>query len=179
MWPVLNKTLVKSFYFQHGGFFLFLFIVFFGIIAPSKQWEYHYALIRAILKAPDFLALVVFVWLLYAGKVVQFVLRVLDSPEGLFLFQLRCLSPIQCYWLLLRAQSRLFLPVSVYVLLIAGVGIRCGAWMETIAVILYVAGTCGVSAMLYYRRLGNPRIGRGGSRCRLTWGRRYIPYWSI
>lgn len=41
MWFVANKTLVRSFYLQHTGFFLFLFIVFFGIVAPSQQLAYQ------------------------------------------------------------------------------------------------------------------------------------------
>jgi hypothetical protein len=129
MWFVANKTLVRSFYLQHAGFFLFLFIVFFGIVAPSQQLAYHYALIRGILEAPVFLALVAFTWLLYAGKVVQFVFRVLDSREGLFVCRLRSLPPVRCLRLLLRIQHRLFLPVSGYALIIVGVAIHRGAWV--------------------------------------------------
>src|SRR5580692_11569119 len=108
MWFVINKTLVRSFYLQHAGFFLFLFVIFFGIVAPSQQLGYHYALIRGILGAPDFLLLVAFAWLLYAWKVVQFVIRVLDSPEGLFLCHLRLLEPGRCYLVLLSVQHLLF-----------------------------------------------------------------------
>jgi hypothetical protein len=148
MWFVINKTLVRSFFLQHAGFFLFLFIVFFGIVAPSQQLGYHYALIRGILEAPGFLALIAFAWLLYAGKVMQFVFRVLDSPEGLFLCGMRCLAPAQCCRLLLRVQHRLFLPVSGYAAIIAGVAIWRDAWVEAVAVILYVAAICGVWSIL-------------------------------
>jgi len=181
MWFVINKTLVRSFYLQHAGFFLFLFIVFFGIVVPSQQVAYHYALIRGILEAPGFLLLVAIAWLLYAGKVVQFVFRVLDSPEGLFLCRMRCLAPATCYRLLLWVQHRMFLPVSGYAVIIAGVAIRRGAWAEAMAVLLFVAGICGVSAILYYRRLRYPgMVSEWGSR-RLTGarGHRYVPYWSI
>jgi hypothetical protein len=82
MKSTVNKTLVRSFYIQYAGFFLFLFIVFFGIVAPSQQPAYHYALIRGMLAAPVFLWLVAGCWLLYAIKIVQFVRRVLESPEG-------------------------------------------------------------------------------------------------
>jgi hypothetical protein len=191
MWFVINKTLVRSFFLQHAGFFLFLFIVFFGIVAPSQQLGYHYALIRGILEAPGFLALVSFAWLLYAGKVMQFVFRMLDSPEGLFLCRMRCLAPAQCYRLLLRVQHRLFLPVSGYAAIITGVAIWRDAWVEAVVVILYVAAICGVSATLYYRRLGNPGRISGRAFQRVTGGRRAfrrvaggrwrvpVPYWSI
>jgi hypothetical protein len=178
MWTTINKTLVKAFYLQHAGFFLFLFIVFFGIVAPSQQLGYHYALIRGILEAPGFFALVAMAWLLYAGKVVQFVCRVLDSPEGLFLSRLRCLPPRRCYWLLLRAQHRMFLPVSGYAAIILGVAIRRGVWLGALLVILFVAGICAASAMLYYRRLGHPGAA-GGNRRVIPGRRRRVPYWSI
>jgi hypothetical protein len=156
MWFVANKTLVRSFYLQHAGFFLFLFIVFFGIVAPSQQLAYHYALIRGILEAPVFLALVAFTWLLYAGKVVQFVFRVLDSREGLFVCRLRSLPPVRCLRLLLRIQHRLFLPVSGYALIIVGVAIHRGAWVIASVAVGYVVLICGATAILYYRRLGHP-----------------------
>jgi hypothetical protein len=179
MWFVINKTLVRSFYLQHAGFFLFLFVVFFGIVAPSQQPGYHYALIRGILEAPGFLALVAFAWLFYAGKVVQFVFRVLDSPEGLFLCRTSCLAPLRCYLLLLRVQHRLFLPVSGYAVIVAGVAIRRGEWVEAVAVILYVTGIYGVSAMLYYRRMRHPGMASGRGFRRATGGWRSVPYWSI
>src|SRR5580692_2012302 len=179
MWFVINKTLVRSFYLQHAGFFLFLFVVFFGIVAPSQQPGYHYALIRGILEAPGFLALVAFAWLFYAGKVVQFVFRVLDSPEGLFLCRTSCLAPLRCYLLLLRVQHRMFLPVSGYAVIIAGVAIRRGEWVEAFALILFVAGICGAAARLYYQRLMYPGVADGRGFRRMTGGLPGVPYWSI
>ena len=132
-----------------------------------------------ILEAPVFLVLVAFAWLLYAGKVVQFVFRVLDSPEGLFVTRLRCLTPGRCFRLLLRIQHRLFLPVSCYALIIVGVAIYRGAWAAASFVVGYVALICGVSAMLYYRRLGHPRAIGGRRYWRVIRSWRSVPYWSV
>jgi hypothetical protein len=175
MWLVVNKTLVKSFYLQHAGFFLFLFLVFFGIVAPSQQLGYHYALIRGMLEAPVFLVLVAFAWLLYAGKTVQFVFRVLDSPEGLFLCRLRCLAPGRCFGVLLRVQHLLFLPVSGYALAIVGVALYRGAWVVAVLVVLYLGLISGVAAILYYKRLGHPGVIRW--RGRVKW--RHVSYWGV
>jgi hypothetical protein len=178
MWLIINKTFVRSFYLLHAGSFLFLFLVFFGIVAPSQQLGYHYALIRGMLEAPVFLALAALAWLLYAVKVVQFVFRVLDSPEGVFLCRLRCLAPGRCYGMLLRVQLLLFLPVSGYALAIVGVALYCGAWAPALLVLLYLGLICGVAASLYYRRLAHPRVfgrrKRPGAR-RL----RHVPYWGV
>ena len=178
MWFVVNKTLVKAFYIQNTGFFLFLFIVFFGIVAPSQQLGYHYALIRGMLEAPVFFVLVAFAWLLYAGKVMQFVFRVMGSPEGLFLYQLRSLSPGRCYAVLLRVQHRLFLPVTGYALAIVGVALYRRAWVMAVFVVVYLGLICVVAAKLYYRRLGCPGVirGHGGSGLKR---RRHVPYWSV
>lgn len=176
---VANKTLVQPFYLQHAGFFLFLFIIFFGIVAPSQQLAYHYALIRGILEARGFMVLVAFAWLMYAGKVVQFVFRVLDSPEGLFVCRLRCLPPVRCFRLLLHIQHRLFLPVSGYAFIVVGVAVYRGAWAVASIVVGYVALIYGVSAMLYYRRLGRPGAPGERGHWRVIRSRRNVPYWSI
>ena len=93
----VNKILLSAYYRQNAGFFLFLFVVFFGIVAPSQQLAYHYALILGMLAAPAFLFVVGVAWLLYAGKVFRFVTRVIDSREGLLLYQLKSLPPRRCY----------------------------------------------------------------------------------
>jgi len=178
MWLALNKTLIRSFYLQHAGFFLFLFIVFFGIVAPSQQLAYHYALIRGMLEAPVFLILVAFAWLLYAVKVSQFVFRVIDSPEGLFLCHLRRFEPGQCYLVLLRVQHVLFLPVSGYALAVVGVALYRGAWVVAVIVVSYLGLICGVAAMLYYRRLGYPGVFRERARS-VSRRRPHVRYWGI
>jgi hypothetical protein len=86
------KILVKSFYQQNAGFFLFIFVLFFGVVAPSQQLTYHYMLIRGMLETPLFLGIVLFIWLLYALKTSRFVLSVLDEPESHFLYSLVALS---------------------------------------------------------------------------------------
>ena len=173
----VNKILLSAYYRQNAGFFLFLFVVFFGIVAPSQQLAYHYALFQGMLAAPAFLFVVGVAWLLYAGKVFRFVTRVIDSREGLLLYQLKSLPPRRCYGVLLKVQSVAFLPVSAYALAIAGVAAYEGAWTSAVLVPAYVALICGLSAAGYYRRLAHPGAVRGG----LLRQRRpqRAPYWSI
>ena len=88
---VLNKTFVQIFYRQHAGWFLFIFLFFFGLVAPSMQLAYHYALIQGMLATPVFMALVWLAWLGYTLKVYWFVSAVLTAPECFFLQRLRTL----------------------------------------------------------------------------------------
>ena len=87
----INKTLIVAYYRQNAAFFLFLFVLFFGVVAPSQQLAYHYALIQGMLAAPGFLLVVGVAWLLYAREAFRFVTRAMDSREGLFLYQLKSL----------------------------------------------------------------------------------------
>jgi hypothetical protein len=174
---ILNKTLIKSFYLQNAGFFLFLFLVFFGVIAPSQQPAYHYALIRGILAAPGFFLLVCLAWLLYALKAAGFVTRTIDAPENLFLHMLKGLSGRRCYRLLLAVQVLLFLPVWGYSLAISAVAWHQGAWPTAILVQVYIALICGAATAWYHHRLMHPVTPAR----RLTKRplRRHTPYWSI
>src|ERR1700760_3459783 len=89
---ILNKIIVRRFYKQSFGFFLFVFIVFFGVVPGGYQLAYHRALIEGILQAPALLGLTALGWLLYGLKVSQFVTERLNSPELLFVQKLLDLS---------------------------------------------------------------------------------------
>ena len=72
---ILTKIIVKTWYKQQAGFFFFIFLVFFGAVAPSMQLAYHYTLIKGMLEVPVFMLLVLLAWLGYAGKTDRFVER--------------------------------------------------------------------------------------------------------
>jgi hypothetical protein len=177
MTNVLNKVFIRSFYRQNAGFFFFLFLVFFGIVAPSQQPAYHYALIRGILAAKGFLALVCVMWLIYALKVGRFVTQVLARPEYQFLYKLNELSRIQRYWLLLKVQGMLFLPVWIYSLAITGVAWYKRAFGIALVVQVYIVLTCLVAAARYHGRLEFPANSRSRQTRQST--RRRVPFWSI
>jgi hypothetical protein len=182
---ILNKTIVKSFYHRHAGFFLFFFLIFFGVISPSQQICYHYALIRGMLEAPVFLVLVGLAWLLYAMKCGRYVLDIIGSPEHTFLYRLSELNGATLYRLLLKVQVWLYLPVSVYSLAITGVAGYQGRYAVAAGVPLFVMVICLVSAAGYCYRLRHPgkvmgwRARRAGRLLRRMLRRREArPYWS-
>jgi hypothetical protein len=179
---IINKIVVRDFYTQNAGFFLFLFLVFFGIVAPSQQLAYHYSLILGMLAAPGFMLLVGLAWLFYALKVERFVIRTLDSPENRFLYLLNRLPSTRIYLVLLKMQCLLFLPVSGYSLAVSIIAWYKGAWLTAVFVQLYVGTICLLATAWYQHRLIHPG-NTPGQQGRLRRGRqaerRYIPYCSI
>jgi hypothetical protein len=177
---ILLKSLVKPYYRQNAGQFLFLFIVFFGVVAPSQQPAYHYALILGILETPVFFALVLLAWLLYGIKCSGWVTDSLEKPEYVFLSQLACLNGRQSYRLLLEVQLWLYLPVSIYSLAVTGVALYKGWYVPAIIVPCYVLLVCLAGAWQYNYYLLHP--GKGAN-IRLSF--RYKkkegswPYWML
>jgi hypothetical protein len=175
MMIVLNKIFIRAFYRRQAGWFLFIFLFFFGLVAPSMQLAYHYALIRGMLETPVLMALVWLAWLLYALKVLRFVVGILACPDHLFLQKLRLLSPARIYSRFLLVQVMLLLPVTGYAIIVAGVawhGREEGAAAAVLAyiVLLTVSGTFRITF-----RLAHPAAVRTR---RQTHGRA-IPYWLI
>ena len=175
MMVVLNKIFIRTFYRQQAGWFLFIFLFFFGLVAPSMQLAYHYALIRGMLETPVLMALVWLAWLLYALKVVRFVEGVLAGPDHLFLQKLRLLKLGRIFSRFLLVQVILLLPVTGYAIIVAGVAWHDrqeGAAASVLAytILLAVFGTFRTTY-----RLAHP----ASSRARRKRHGRAIPYWLI
>ena len=175
--PIANKTLVKSFYRQNAGFFLLLFILFFGVVAPSEQLAYHYTLILGMLETPLFLGIVLFAWLLYGLKTIRFLLGSLDEPEANFLYKLATLSRGRLFRLCMGIQGLLLLPVWAYSFVVMGVAVHRHAYGVALLVPLYMAVINTAGAVCLRMRLLYP-----GRRWEILRRRRHkmkVPYWSI
>jgi hypothetical protein len=173
---ILNKIIVRTWYDEQAGFFFFVFLVFFGAVAPSMQLAYHYTLIRGMLEAPVFMTLVALAWLLYAGKVDRFVDRILRAPEYLFLYRLLSLPPRRLYGYLVLVQLWLLFPVWSYALVIAGVAWQRNTPGFAVGVPLYTLLLVFTGAARYVYRLRHP----AGRQSALHAGKnRFVPYASI
>src|ERR1700753_3692775 len=95
---ILQKTIVRPFYRQNAGFFLLGFLVFFGVVAPSQQLNYHYTLITGLLTTPGVLACILLALLCYAGKFTRWLAATLSDPSFSFLNELTRLSPRQVFF---------------------------------------------------------------------------------
>lgn len=171
---ISNKILVRTFYREHAGFFVFVFLVFFGVVQPSTQLYFHYALIRGILETPALMGLVALAWGLYGLRVRRFILQTLGDPDARFLYKINALPARRIAAQCVRTATVLLGPVIGYAVLIIVVAIArnaAGKAMEVSGfVTLLVAGT----AWEMYRRLRYPggnakNTGRPGWR-RVTYG---------
>jgi len=175
---ILNKIVVKTFYREHAGFFLFVFLVFFGVVQPSTQLYFHYALIRGILEAPAFMALVAVAWALYGLRVRRFILQTLGAPESLFLYKANAGPPRQLTAQCVQTAAALLGPVIGYAAIIIAVAIARNVPGKALAVAVYIAVLIAFITGEMRRRLrypGNATSARGDKR---SSGRR-IPYASI
>jgi hypothetical protein len=174
---ILNKTVVRTFYRQLSGFFVFVFLVFFGLVQPSTQLYFHYALISGILQNFGFMALVGAAWLLYGFKVRQFVRSLLEDPDSIFLYRLNSLSSRRVLRLCLAVQAQLFAPVAGYAVIIAAVAVYQKATARGLAPLAYAGLLITFAALDMRRCLRYPGENTKSGKSRLR--RRFVPYWSI
>ena len=170
---VLFKSLVKTFYRQNAGQLAFLF--FFMVLSVGRAndvglLEYHYSLIKGMLTNPSFLGVVLLAWCIYAWKCVRFVAFMLRRPEFSFLSLLSLPDGWQVYWLLLFVQGLLFLPVSLYAVVMLGVGFHEHWYGSTALVGVFILAVCGISAAWYLHLLRIP----GMAIRSLRWGRPFL-----
>lgn len=163
---ILWKTLVRPFYRQNAGQFIFIFIVFFGAVGevggkakytgPILQLEYHYALINGLLTSRILLGLVFIAWLIYAEKCAQFVLAALQRPDHSFLYMLNRLSGRKMYGLLFLMQCLLYLPILLYTLAIIAVAFYKGQFLVMAGIVGYILLLCGCMAARFQYQFHNP-----------------------
>lgn len=155
---ILVKSLVKPFYRQNAGLFIFLIIVMFGAVGEldgAGTIDYHYSLISGMLNNLLFFLLVFFGWFLYANKCVQFVSKMLQTPDNSYLHILLQHDRKKLYGLLLLVELMLFLPVILYSIAIIAVAFFKKKYVAAIIVLLYETIICMISAGIYFNRLEN------------------------
>lgn len=163
---ILFKSLVKPFYRQNAGQFIFVFIVFLGAVGevggefrytgPILQLEYQYAMIQGMLSAPILFVLVLLAWLLYNEKCARFVLDTLNAPEYAFLDVLNRLDPKKLFGALLVVQVILYLPVSLYSIAIIGVACYKHWWLSAFCIPAYILLLCCINAARFQCLCQNP-----------------------
>ncbi len=151
---ILLKVLVQQFYLRNTGFFLFLFVVLFGVV--QNPLSYHLSLMQGIVSSYTTLVIAVIIWVLYGCKCVVFILKALAEKEHAFLYQLQALTFRQIFVLLNAVQALLLLPVLVYEMITAGVGFYIHQPVAAIAILLSIAGMQVISVVLYYYCIASP-----------------------
>jgi|GEM_PF-1532547 len=122
-WQILNKVMVKQFYLQNAGLFLFAFLFLFGIVDAGHLVSYHLSLMHSMISLQLFLWIVLLLWMLYNIKCIAFCSTAVQAADGGFLYQLRALSiPVQLLLYLLVAVL-LYMPVLIYSVVLAKVAL--------------------------------------------------------
>ena len=156
---ILFKSLVKPFYKENAGVFIFFFTVMFGIIGKvdgAGLFEYHYSLITGMLRNAGFLILIFFVWFLYFRRNLAFVLNVFDNPQYAFIYTCSCLNKIKQFSLFLAVGVCLLMPVLIYAIFIILIGLRHHYYLPVSVVLVYLLLLCVLAAALFVLKLNNP-----------------------
>lgn len=123
-WQILNKVLVKQFYLQNAGLFLFAFLFLFGIVDAGHLVSYHHSLMLSIISLPLFLFIVMLLWMLYNIKCITFCSNAIQSANGSFLYKLRSFTTMQQCLLYTGISILLYMPVLVYACILAVVAYK-------------------------------------------------------
>lgn len=156
---ILVQTIVKSFYKENAGFFIFLIIVMFSIVSEvdgAGVIQYHYSLILGMLKSLPFLLLVFLLWFLYVRKFSAFVLGEMQKPAYSFLSIFNSLTQSIRFRLFVFVESLLLLPVLLYSGFILFIGWKQHFFLQIAVVILYLLVLIIGTAILHTRVLLNP-----------------------
>jgi hypothetical protein len=153
---ILNQLIIRRFYELNAGFFLFLFIMFFGIVPPSQMVYYHLTIMESILAIPAFFVLVASFWFWYNFKCLQFVWKKLQEPENEFIYVLNQFSTFTQFTVLVVVQLGIYLPFLLYGLSVAGLGFMQGKWLISSGLLVFHCLLCGLNVSLFYYKINHP-----------------------
>lgn len=155
MTKALFKLFVVSFYKANASFLLFFYFIFFGTVNGGSLISYHVSLLKSIAGSSQILIGVAFFWLLYETKCLLYLLRIINSDEGGFLYNLQSLPRFQQVLIYAGCQMMLYLPVQSYALVAVVFSLQHGynasAWyIAAFSVVVNVLG-----ALVIYNRINN------------------------
>ena len=179
---ILIRSFVKPFYREHAGLFVFLFTIMFGVVNilhGAKFTDYHFFLIKGMLKNPFLFLLVLFVWLLYIKKSEQFIVNILRRPDFSFLYMLALMESKKVYWLLVWIQFLIVLPIVLYAILIFVAGSYLHEYVRCGIILLYIMSLCIICARWYLFIIQNPGRTAPVMTGKFSTGMPETAYWSL
>lgn len=135
MLRLLTKTLGRTFFAQHAGFFLFIFYMIFGAVEPSQLPSYCLALLLSV--SSSFLVSTIFcsIILLYAVKSFAFVRLKLNLPTYTFI-KLMAASPTtvqKSNWL--KLYLIVLSPILIFTVFVIFVGVYYGHYISALGIV--------------------------------------------
>lgn len=150
---LLFNILVSQFYKLNSGFFLFIFLVLFGIVEPGQIVSYHLGLMQLVLYSVAGMGLAMATWMYYGYKCVSFVLAGLEKQENSFLINLQGLSASKQGLVLFCCQILIYLPILAYTGIAVSLGFQTGQVARATIILVFQTLICLGSAYLYYRKI--------------------------
>lgn len=173
----LFRLIVVQFYKQNTGLFLFLFLLFFGIIPPLHLIATHAALIQAQLSSILLTIGVQFFWILYAVRCIRFSDQVFTQYSHALLNLYQVLSRRKIIRIMVSCFIIMYLPVMVYGYIVISVAATQSVYWYIVSTsaLLVVTITCSVLWMT--RSLLRPaeKGHNQGSPVRLWSRKRHLP----
>ena len=147
---VLLKIFARGFYQVHAPILLFGFFIMIGAVPGDMLVSYHRSLMLGMAGSPGMLAVVGAGWLLYTFKSWHYIIGQFFAADKQFLFY-SCTSFSKadqikswCY-----VQAAVLMPVVIYALLAAGVGIAHRLYLQPVIILVFLTGVIYCSALLY------------------------------
>lgn len=135
------RALILPYFRNTAGLIVFIYFMMFIAVGRANEaglFAYHFSLIKGMLQSRFLLILVFFAWFLYARKYAIFIAQRLASKEYAVFQILGILNRTTLFCLFFLVQSVLFAPISVYVVIIAGVGLHLHYYAEIILILFVI-----------------------------------------
>lgn len=152
---ILFKLLIKEFYAINAGYFLFFFILFFGVVSPSDLVFFHVSIMLGMFNSPVLMAVVMLLWLLYISKCVFFGIKTFGKPENHFLTNLQSFSFNKQLVLFFINLFLLYLPVVIYSCFVVAMAFKQQHAGLAFVLISYHLLICIAGALAWYHNLNN------------------------
>ena len=155
---IFFKLFIKEFYAINAGYFLFLFILLFGVVSPTDLVFFHVSLILGMFNSPVFMAAVMLLWLLYSMKCLLFGNKTLSKPENNFLTNLQSFSFKKQLALFFINLFLLYLPVVIYSCFVVALALKHQHTGIAFLLISYQLIICITGTLVWYFNLNNTFI---------------------
>lgn len=147
---ILTKIFAAGFYRAHAGILAVGFFVLFGMVEPGQIINYHKTLMLTFVSSPLMMGVVFAAWLIYTLKICHYVAGEIGVVNQHFLFYSSNVFAKEDQfksWFLV--QHIMLLPISVYGVIAAGVGLVHHYYVIPLAIVAYLLLLAALSAVLY------------------------------
>jgi hypothetical protein len=129
--------------------------VFFASVPGGTMIKYHSDIMHGILGSVVTVSLVLFCWLLYHFKCTIFLLKIIDSQEGSFLYAAQAVTKRRQWLTYFVVYTVLYAPVFIYAIVLSIVGFRTGFLLNASIILLFQVVSLVVYTSIIHYRLNN------------------------